>query len=247
MNDEFLYSFREQPRKVFSDNLLGKISNQEVHLGNAIRMPVLTGRVAFAVMAIMLAFALVFWISPGVRAAVIETVRSIGGMTFTETDNNPYMVGGSSTLPERTLSLAQVEGMFAVDLSLPVWVPPGYELQSERVLVSLPQDTHLYSHIRLTWLAEAGDMAIDLAITIGENGNELPSMIVGVDTVEQVEISGEPAALVRGAWNADTRTYDDTLGFMQLIWQRDNLQYNLSSSAGDISTEDLIKIAESIP
>lgn len=247
MNDEFLYMFRKQPSVAFSDKLLGKIRDNQVRSGKAIGILAMTGRVALAVLALLLAFGLIFWISPDVRAAVLETVRSIGGLTFTETANNPYLSGDSSTLSESTMSLTQVEDMFAGKFSLPGWVPGGYELQSKRVLVSLPQGTHPYSHIHLTWLAEEGDIAIDLAITIGENGNELPSMIVGMDSVEQVEISGQPAALVRGAWNADTRTYDDQIGFTQLMWERDNLLYSLSASGGNIPKGDLIKIAESIP
>jgi hypothetical protein len=72
--------------------------------------------------------------------------------------------------------------------------------------------------------------------------------IVGKDAIKEIMINGKPAALMNGGWNFDTQSYDFNIHSQRIRWMYDdNTSYSLESSNETISTEELIKIAESIP
>jgi hypothetical protein len=67
---------------------------------------------------------------------------------------------------------------------------------------------------------------------------------VGEDAIEEINLNGRPAVIVRGGWNDDTRQYDFSLP-AAIEWKVDeNTIYSLT---GYQSLEELIRIAESIP
>ncbi len=64
------------------------------------------------------------------------------------------------------------------------------------------------------------------------------------DDVEEVQVNGQPAALVGGSWNADTGLWDGGSD-LTLSWMKGDQMYLLRSPGAPV--EDLIRMAESIP
>ena len=71
--------------------------------------------------------------------------------------------------------------------------------------------------------------------------------VVGNGAVEEILLNGSHAVIVHGAWNHDTRQYDlSTVTAIQ--WKYDeNTVYTLSSWNQNLSLDELIQMAESIP
>ena len=93
---------------------------------------------------------------------------------------------------------------------------------------------------RITWYGSDPNVGhIDLAIF----GHRV-SWLVDTDSVEEVQVNGQPAALVDGGWDADSGQWDRDSAII-LSWMKGEEMYQLHASG--TSVEDLIRMAESIP
>ncbi len=61
--------------------------------------------------------------------------------------------------------------------------------------------------------------------------------------MQEVKVNGEPAALIRGVWVDNSKTWD--VHEQTLRWLHDGIDYTLSAPL-DISTNDLVRMAESL-
>ncbi len=92
----------------------------------------------------------------------------------------------------------------------------------------------------ITWYSPDPSVGnIDLAI-FGKRVNWLAD----TDSVEEVEVNGQPAALVGGSWDYDTGQWNTEVN-VTLSWMKGEGMYQLHATGA--SVEDLLRIAESIP
>jgi hypothetical protein len=236
MSDEFLKQFRERPRPEFAEALYQKINRPR-------RSIIMLKRLAFTAIALALAVATLFAVSPQARAAFLALIEEIGGIDFVVTEEYPGSGGRVETVPSEVVSLEEARQRLPYTFGLPTWVPEGYTLQSEVELLST-DGTESRNDVTLIWENEIGSR-IYLYVRPGGEGR---SWIVGPEGVEEVTLNGEPAALIRGAWNAHTKEYDLDPSMLQLTWEQDEVQYNLTYfTSSDFSDADAIRMAESIP
>lgn len=246
MNDEFLKQYRKRPDPRFAERLYQRITASEGkgRTLNAHTFGTKRWLWTFASLAIVAACALAA--SPRVRAAAVELVREIGGIQFHEQIAYPDSDGEEEIIPSRYVSLEEARSVFSAPISLPEYLPEGYQLKPEVQLIdfrdgALPMAQVVWQFDR----AEGGFTTLSLTVTHPSDGIENYGHLIGLDSLEEVIVNGQPAGLVRGSWDAGLRAYDSSK-LLSLNWQyAPGVYYSLS--APDLSGDELIRIAESIP
>jgi hypothetical protein len=235
MNDDFLTHFRKPPRSEFATDLYRRINQPMVTQPKLFAL----GRIALAISVLCAAFALTLFVSPTVRAAVLSFAREVGGLSFVETPDYPGD-GETSLAPEEILSLSAAQTVLPFSFHLPTWAPEGF-MRSE--MVKITRFSAQYTPVSITWQEKQTEGQISrIELLVGQAGMKFA---IGPDSIETVYIHEQPAALVRGAWNADTQQWDKDGSGVTLMWAKNEVTYQLS--AHRISTQDLTRMAESIP
>lgn len=261
VHDEFLHTLRADPRPAFAEELYTRIAYQR--RGRMLpRMKLFAPRrMVWATTALCLVVAVVGWASPTARAEVMAALRQIGGLAFDELDAYPQgwadPVDPKMIVPEETLSIADARARLPFAFGLPTWVPDGFVLIDEARVMFFNEQPH---NAQFMWRKDdPEDPNIWTTITLlvePRKGGE-GSIVIGRGSAEEVQINGEPAALVRGAWNADTHQWETNditpqtelsgIGNMiNLHWVANDVGYHLSGVKDSVSEEDLIRLADSI-
>jgi len=214
-------------------------------------------RVALGVAALILAFTVTMVAFPNARATVLDLVRKVGGVHFIQIERFEdrseieqegwratiffrHLPEDLTILPTQEVSLAEAEATLGFTFTVPTWAPEGFILQDE-VSYWLPTEVTSYTTAMLTW--EHPDLGpIQLGVLQGE-GDEY--MLVGQHSVEEVQVRGRPAAVVRGGWDYETGEYQDN-GWLKLTWEEHGVVYSLAGSEPAVSVDDLVRMAESM-
>jgi hypothetical protein len=172
----------------------------------------------------------------------------VGGFSFTETVDYPMGRGPHllNLYPEQTMNLDEARQAFPAPISLPSYVPEGYVLDQDQLTVMVSPD-YPFQYVRVRWKKEKEQGVGYLFLSVEHHAQEEggKSLIIGLDSLEEVTINGQTAALVRGIWNSQTQEWDQP-DFIMLRWSKDGLVYDLHGLyTGSLDT--LIRMAESIP
>jgi hypothetical protein len=244
MNDDFLKNYSKRPNPQFAEDLYRRLQRRE-RTGSIMR------KLALSFAALMIVFSAVFAASPAVRAAAFEFLRDIGGMTFIVSDVPPVVTTEEVVPPTfDDVSLAEANRRFPGPISLPEYVPEGFELQPRVRL------THIYelpghSFARLAWrhlevvAKNETETFIALEIDHAPNVDQQPGYYVGQRGVEEVDLNGTPAALIRGVWDHERGEYTDA-PFIFLVWQYDEATTYTLSASSELSEAELLRMAASI-
>lgn len=239
MNDEFLAELREAPRAEFSDGLYGRLAQQKADAPRFGALKI----AATALLALALPLALAMTFSPAARAAAQRVIQTVGNLAFDVSDEYPGGDGPVSILESEEMTLEQARARFPVALRVPTWAPNGYA-REERVSITQLPDGNISA--LMTWQGDENRLALytySSPQTLLRRGSD--GIAVGPGSVEEVQVSGKPAAIVRGAWNANTRTWGPDM-LISLLWTDDERGYMLSGMDQHVSVADLVKIAESM-
>lgn len=233
-DDEFFARFRKAPRPEFASALHERINSPM----NAAARRISSRRRLFACLAVCAALALVLAFSPAARAAVMDALRRIGGITFSEQQQVEPMAGGITTESQR-VKLAEAQARVPFTILIPAWVPEGYVLDENALL---PSEELGVPHVALNWLNEAGDY-----ITLSIMQTEMGVFQVGEGSLGEVEVNGKTVALVRGGGYDETGQWIASDRLLELMWHEEGVFYILATG-GDhlLSVEDLVRAAESL-
>ncbi len=242
MKDQFLIKYRTAPRREFIHAV-----REQLQIGRrkTFTFPVQLFRpVKIGLLALGIALVITLAFSPQVRAQVSDWISTIGGVYFTETSDYPGGNGPVTILPTTSMSLAEAQATLPFAFDLPSWVPQGSILQPE---VNVTQVAGIAITVQIQWEVpgQAEPFLMFLNINQRLDGNP-PSWLIGQNSVQEIQINEHTAALVRGAWNPVTESWDFT-DLMSLMWEDDGLFYMLSATEGYVSVDDLILTAKSIP
>jgi hypothetical protein len=238
MNEEYLKRFRKQPNSVFVKKIHTRLERKE-------RIQAIKRYAVRSALALAFLFGVLMTFSSTVRADVISLIVKIGGLHFEVTSQNPH----NPYLPERELvpeylSWEEAGSRFLSPLQLPVYVPEGYEREA---------NTHLYiwgdgtPTLEVFWRKKGGQSPM-IGLFIAQCRDDAPGcgFRVGEEALEEIALNGKPAALIRGAWDSETRQYDLSAA-IKVMWRYDeDTFYNLWSFDQNLADE-LIKMAESVP
>jgi hypothetical protein len=245
VNDEFLKQFRENPDPVFANVLFRRINEQK----NSSRSLI---RVAFAFASLVILFSVVLSVSPSVRASTLAIIREIGGLVFIETSDYPgksISREADVTFHGEAISLEKARVLFGSPISLPTYVPEGFQMEN-KVTWFAPEPEGTHSMVIINWNKQTkqGGNNIVLQIVHIPIGSPDQKAIVGEGAVEEIEINGKKAALVRGAWNPQTRQYQIT-NLVEISWNHtiETLYKLITVDDHEKAVEELVLMAESIP
>lgn len=177
-------------------------------------------------------------------------MHTIGGVVFVERANYPTesemeSIKQADELWEpHILSFADAEAQLPFAIHLPTWLPEGFERLDE-VMVALPRAEHTFALAIVTWCDMQSEECLRLNMEDAPNGSN--EWLVGSESIEEIEINGSPAALVRGAWDAKQEAWE--LGeVMTLSWHssQKNVTYHLMASEGAVPIEALVRMTESM-
>lgn len=172
-------------------------------------------------------------------------------------------------MTSQALSLEDIQDNLPYQFNLPDWMPDGFEFINANLYKSqLNSDESDWSVIILWQKNHKGvgttiSMIASAVGNVAKNGED-PSLstYVGIDSVEEVDVNGIPAALISGLGWSNFDCYSCGLSrtrptstpqwsdydSLTLMWIKDGLIYELlADDTYYVSRSDLIRIAESIP
>lgn len=236
MNDNFLTRYRKSPPRKFSEALYKRINvPMNTKHTPSLRWPTFAAALGMALIA-----ALAF--SPAARATISGLFVEIGGMILFEPDETasqatPLPESQVTIVPEETLSLEDAKAKLPYSISLPTWVPDGLTMGTTVRIYYFPGAG---PQLTITYYGSDPDVGnIDLTIYAQQI-----DWLVETDDVQEVEVNGQPAALVMGGWDVDRGGWNRESGRM-LNWMKGDEMYQLHSMGAAV--EDLIRMAESVP
>ena len=194
-------------------------------------------RWAWGLAAAALLFAALASASPALRAAIAALDVTIGDITLSIADRSPDSSNATIAEPE-LMSLEAAREALPFAFGIPTEIPDGL-VMDEQVRVN---DLGGGPFVEVQW-TDPGIVGVAFSLTARQDP-DLSSWLVGLDSYREIEIGGEPAALVTGGWDADSREWA-WLERTMLIWTVNGVQYTLGASADNFSEADLIAIAES--
>lgn len=196
--------------------------------------------IAWSAVALLVILALLL-VVPGARARMVDLVRQVGQVSLIETGDYPGDGEPVDIIATRDMDLQTAQTTLPLEINLPAWVPEEYILE-DRVYVT--QFSEGYTDVYLNWV-KPGERKLTLHISSVTNDQPM-SMIIGANSAEEVQVNGQPAALVRGGWSADSKQWEEN-GSLSIYWRLDGETYFLMAGEDDLTVEELIRIAESIP
>jgi len=284
MDDKFLYQLYEDPQPEFVKNLGQKLTEspyskvaQDTKAGSFISRQLTSRRMALALVALTLTFALVMTLSPAVRAAVIDIIKTITirGTTVWVNDDVPAAKGEgeSYSVIWTPINPGDISTNYPDFAKLPTWIPPGYVLQERAALFgSMIQDSP--DSALVEWKNKHGG-TIQLTVSegscpngqvweSGERRSDCGRMVyleVGSEYQPEIlMIHDQPALLFPDfqilmdlsdpilEWNPYRVKYDNrNPEALFLIWESDDMTFEIATKSPTIWKKDLIRIAESIP
>lgn len=193
-------------------------------------------RWAWGLAAAALLFAVLLSTSPSLRAAIAGLDVTIGNIRLSVADRSPDSSDARIVEPEM-MSLDAAREAVPFAFGIPTEIPDGLAMD-EQVRVN---DLGGGPFVEMAWTKPRGG---GFSFTVRQDPGS-SSWLVGVDSYREIEIGGEPAIIVTGGWDADSREWA-WLEHTTLIWTMDGVQYTLGASADNFAEADLIAIAESV-
>jgi len=246
MNNKFLTQFRQEPDPVFGNKLWGKlqqvapetaVASQPVHQRRSYRR--------LAIAAVVFTFLCLVGFSPEVRAQIGDILRQIGGQQFKETavypgadDEEVTIVEGETLKGEEAQLLEDARRHLGLDFNLPTTLPDRFTLLDEVVYGEIAGPSAMFR-----WQDSQSHYVLVLDV---RRANPDINWVVAPDSLEEVQIDGQPAALITGGWNAETREWDDAEGAKELRWTQHGIAYSLTMFGNMLTDEAFLTIAESI-
>ena len=238
MNDKFLRSYRIAPRLAFAQDMRKRLKIDEE---KTLRVRTLLLRpVAIGAITLLLVLTLTLVVSPAARAQVQDWVGQVGGVLFTATGDYPGGDEPVTIAPSEKMSLEDARAILPFTIDLPTWVPEGYVLEETVTFVHFEDGVE---RIFIQWRAPQKAL---LELEIENLPPEESKWLVGQESIEEVLVDGEPAALVRGGWHADTKQWENP-EILHLYIPHKGQTYIFSSMEKDIPVDELIRMAESLP
>jgi hypothetical protein len=238
MNDKFLRNYRIAPRLAFAQDMRKRL---EIDEEKTLRVRTLLLRpVALGAITLLLVLTITLVVSPTARAQVQDWVGQVGGVLFTATGDYPGGDEPVTIAPSEKMSLEDARAILPFTIDLPAWVPEGYVLEETVTFVHFEDGVE---RIFIQWRAPQKAL---LELEIENLPPEESKWFVGLESIEEVLVDGEPAAMVRGGWHADTKQWENP-EILHLYIPHKGQTYIFSSMEKDISVDELIRMAESLP
>lgn len=182
-------------------------------------------------------------ISP-VRALIQGLVTTLAGQSYLETEDYPGYGDDMQIIEPQNMSLNAALATFPYSVKLPTNIPDEFILDEDDVSLYTGEQGGPFSEmIEIQWIS---DDNASLNLHISDKNWNSTQEVVAPGSIEEILLAdGTPAVLIRGGWNYDQKTWDNTIDVLRLRWQTDGLNYDLRGYGENVSIEQLIAIASS--
>jgi hypothetical protein len=248
MNDDFLTHYRPAVRPEFAQTLEERLRKQA-------RKRVRDHRILASIIVIALTLGTLMLV-PETRAAVLKLMHEVGQMRIAECtyeecaqldaylrlQREPNDELTTSVRPgpsdTYTISLEAIRAAYpAVDDFLPAWVPEGFTLMDDLVRVDSSGRS-----ASIIWSAGVTPEEQSTAAFIGFSiWNEETPLFAKQGTLQEIVVDGHPAALF------ELHAGSDEAPYYGLNWRQNELHYSLAWPAGRVATDDVLRMAASVP
>jgi hypothetical protein len=141
--------------------------------------------------------------------------------------------------PER-MSLQAARTAVPFDFGLPTQVPDGW-IMDEEVRVN---DLGGGPCVEILWThPDQANISFSACSALQDDGSP-GGRLVGLDSLPEIEIGGQPAVFIRGGWDPDTHEWAWPK-VTPLIWTMGDVQYTLLASGDELSEANLVTMAKS--
>lgn len=271
MNDQFLYDHCPPVRQAFAESLYRQLENRSI-VGQlpqkGFHFMVRRNFGMGLLVLLLVSFGIIYSSSGIVQAEVDRIIRNIAGFFVEERTESPVdesiqilpvtidQVPTMEIQPTFTPFSVEIPVLAASDVIqnppfdfvLPTYVPQGFELSTDAA-VAISKEW-----VMVDW-EDGKQTEIEMLVERSYSGYNLQ---VGVESVEEINVNGQPALLVRGGWNGN-RVWQADYG-MEVHWQTDGRYYRLiwrqhitegnevTAITGDLESikNELIRMAESV-
>ncbi len=241
MDDNFLYQLREQPDQGFAKNLYRKLNEGQTvpdkNVASIFKGVFVSKKLVMITSLLGILMISLVAISP-VRAFVSSLIQNIAGQTFTVTTEYPGDNQPEEIIEPQIMSVNNALAIYPHEVKLPSYIPAGYML-SDNVFVYVGEASGPFANtIEFFWKSN-GERSYILRIN---DQNKINSEVVApASAIEEIKLDdNHSAVLIRGGWNYDLKSWDDSLG-LRLKWSLNGLTYDLSGN----DQNQLIEIAVS--
>lgn len=237
MNEEYIKGFRKSPGTKLIERIHTRLYKRE-------RMQRIKRYSALSMFALIFVFGMLMVFSSTVRADVISIFRKIGGVQYhvsSESLLNPYIP--AVELAPEYLSWEEASSRFVSPLTLPTYVPQGYERETNVHFYTWGDGT---STLEVFWRKKGEFPMIGLFIAGCKEDAQGCGFRVGEGALEEITLNGKPAALTRGSWDEGTQQYEPSV-LVSVMWRYDENSFYRLWSFDQSLADELIKMAESIP
>jgi len=196
-------------------------------------------RWAWALTAVAVMLAVLVALSPPLRAAIESLQEIIGSVYLSIADRSPDTSDATIVEPQ-LMTLEAARAAVPFDFDHPTRGPDGW-VMDEQVRVN---DLGGGPFVKIMW-SNPGHAGIVFSASPAHLDDGTPvSTLIGPDSFREIVIGGQPAVIVKGGWDHDSREWawpDVTT----LVWTVDEVKYSLSTASGEISEAELVTMAES--
>jgi len=200
-----------------------------------------SARWTWAAVAVVLTLVVGVAAAQPLRAAMGSLQQTIGRVYLTITDRSPDTSDATIIEPE-LMSLEIARTAVPFEFGVPSQVPSGW-VMDEQVRV---YDLGAGPFVEITWTSlDAGVGHIFLTARAASLDDGSPDgWLVGPGSYRETEIGGQPAAIVAGGWDHDSREWTMS-GIITLIWTVDGVEYSLCAADSEGAEATLKTMAES--
>ena len=183
--------------------------------------------------------ALLLFVSPPAQATLGRFEAVIGRIHLTMLDVLPHRP--TPVFIESTpVSLPAARAQASFDFAMPAQLPAGLMGEPQILVTKLERPI-----VKMRWRDIDGGF-VQLAIHQANDGQSLTQNLVGVESSQTIRLNGRDAVLIYGGWDEVSRTWDHEAQLVTLIWELEDIQYNLLAYSEAVSLSDLIGMAESV-
>ena len=99
--------------------------------------------------------------------------------------------------------------------------------------------------VKMRWRDIEGGF-VQLSIHAANGEKNLTQNLIGTQSNDTIILNGRQAVLIYGGWDEASRTWDHEAQLVTLIWELEDIQYNLLAYSEAVSLPELIVMAESV-
>jgi hypothetical protein len=178
-------------------------------------------------------------ISPPAQATLGRFEAVIGRIHLTMLDVLPHRP--TPVIIESTpVSLPAARAQTPFDFAVPAQLPAGLIGEPQILVTKLEMPI-----VKIRWRDINGGF-VQLAVHQANDGQTLTQNLIGVESSQTISLNGQEAVLIYGGWDKASRTWDHQAQLVTLIWELEDIQYNLLAYSEAVPLPELIVMAESV-